>query len=280
MHAETAVPDPPRLRIRQHAASAGLIWVRQGLRLFARQPLMLVVLVGLGPLLLSTLQVVVPAVGNLVAAMLAPAVSLGMLAVCRCVRDGEPARIANYLQALEDPVARRHLLQLGVYYALFAGLVALILLLTGTTGGVAPPTPTPASPAGADATAMAIPGSAVLALLAVLVPFAMTVWFAPVLCGWHGMPAPKALFFSFFACWRNRGAIFLNLAALLGLWAIGLMVVGALIDVLNAKSGLAPYLLLAPLVFLVLAVFQASHLVMIDAVIDTGVKTEADDVRG
>ena len=117
---------------------------------------------------------------------------------------------------------------------------------------------------------MGIPGPALIALLALLVPFAMTVWFAPVLCGWHGMAAPKALFFSFFACWRNRGAIAINLIALLGLWAVGLLFVGALIDVLNARSGLAPYLLLAPLVFLILSIFQAAHLVTVEAVIDDG----------
>jgi len=28
-------------------------------------------------------------------------------------------------------------------------------------------------------------------------------WFAPVLAAWHAISAPKALFFSLFACWMN-----------------------------------------------------------------------------
>ena len=36
-----------------------------------------------------------------------------------------------------------------------------------------------------------------------LLPILMVTWFAQ-LVAWHGQPVGKALFFSFFACWRNR----------------------------------------------------------------------------
>jgi len=294
------------LLIRRHRAGAGLRWVQGGLRLFARQPLVLVVLVGLGPLVLSTLQIVVPLLGIFLTYLMAPAVSLGALNVCRAVQSGTTAGPANYLAALRDAPARRHLLQLGVYYALVAGIMALVVSQAGgdapgVSGAPAAQTAPAPAPAGAAATpaptpqaAAPAPGAAsvpatdaaplgdavqplprlsplVLLLLAVVgIPFAMSICFAPALAGWHGMPAAKALFFSFFACWRNRTALLVYLLSLLGLSVLAVSFLGALIDILNAKAGLAPYLLLAPLLFLMLAIFQSAHLVMIDAVIDDG----------
>lgn len=309
------VPVPMPVRMRRHRAGAGLQWVRQGLRLFARQPLMVVVLVGLGPLLLSTLQVVVPLLGIFLAYCFAPAVWVGVLNVCRDVRDGTAPGVASYARALHDPLARLRLLQLGIYYALFAGFVALAVNLLAlppapasapaiAPAAVTPPVPAPVAPVPSDTpppagtpdavAAGATPGAApaagaaevsapnlpplALVFLGLLsVPFAMTIWFAPPLVAWYRMPVPKALFFSFFACWRNRGAILVYLLTLLGLGAAGLLLLGALIDILNAKDGLAPYLLLAPVLFLMLAISQASHLVMVESVIDDGAPATQDD---
>jgi len=366
-----AAPADLPLRLNTYPARAGLQWVRQGLRLFAGAPLVLVVLVGLGPLLLSTLQVVVPLLGEFLAYWLAPAAAVGVLNVCRDVRAGATPGVGSYVRVLHEPLARLRLLQLGIYYALFAGLFSLLVNLlapapaaatavpgaaptplagaaspgatptmppvptgrgpdtaatnavsaappppdsavdapagppdaAGATASptVAPAAPTPAAPAagGADAAARSAapaaaagpaatpvparsaPGAAdaplpklpplALALLAMIgVPFAMTIWFAPPLVGWYRMPVAKALFFSFFACWRNRGALLVYLLALLGLGALGLLLLGALIDLINAREGLAPFLLMAPLVFLMLAIFQSAHLMMVEAVIEPG----------
>ena len=330
MASEDAAMSTPRSapapRIRTFRAAAGLSWVRQGLRLFARQPLVLAVLVGLGPLLLLTLKVV-PLLGDLASLLLTPAIGVGMLTVCRSIRAGEPAGISSYLAALREPVRRLRLLQLGAYYAIFAGLVSLALsfvpappaaggadLHARPSGGAtsvspsgpaadsstpigaatnpsapsSPATddasapalpPAPAAPAAAaskampaapDFTANPIPLPVFFALALVAVPFLMTIWFAPVLCGWYGMSAPKALFFSFFACWRNRTAMLVYLITLLGIWVLAVLVLASLIDVLNAKEGLAPYLLLAPLVFIIVAIAQSANLAMVEDVIDDG----------
>ncbi len=45
-----------------------------------------------------------------------------------------------------------------------------------------------------------------LVALLLYAPVMLAFWFAPALCYWHGMGAVKALFFSFFAAWRNTGA--------------------------------------------------------------------------
>jgi hypothetical protein len=307
---DAAVNGPPTaapLRIRRHPAAAGLTWVQRGLRLFARQPLALVVLVGLGPLILLTVSVI-PRLGDLAFPILVPAVSVGMLTVCRSVDRGLPPGIASYLAALRDPVARLRLLQVGIYSALFTGLVALaVSAIDGEqpaaspaghapeAGNVAPPalappeglsaTPpetAPAAPAPPDAAGpknapaagaapeKPLPLPVMLALLAVMLPYLMTVWFAPPLTGWYRMSAPKALFFSFFACWRNRAALLVYLVTLMGLGVLALLVVGSLIAVLDARSGLAPYLIVAPVFFLLLAISQCSNLAMVEDIIDDG----------
>src|SRR5262249_9982269 len=39
------------------------------------------------------------------------------------------------------------------------------------------------------------------------VPIALVMWFAPLLAGWHGLGAGKAMFGSIVGLWRNKGAI-------------------------------------------------------------------------
>jgi len=314
MNRPAAAPAP---RIRTHRAGTGLAWVQRGLRLFGRQPLMLVVLVGLGALLLLTISVIRD-VGNFAFLILAPAVSLGALTICRSVDRGQPPASALYLTALRDPVARLRLLQLGLYSAIYVGLSSLLLSgLPGTpaAGGAAsheaspngtrairpaggaddaaaPTAPSPAAPAvpavpaapgtplnpaavapdsapSADADAP-VPLPVFLAMVALLLPYTMTMWFAPVLSGWYGLSAPKALFFSFFACWRNRTAMLVYLITLLGIGVIAVLILGALVEILNVKAGLGLFLLVAPLGFVTTAIAQSANLEMIKDVIDTG----------
>lgn len=59
-----------------------------------------------------------------------------------------------------------------------------------------------------------------LTFVALYAPVTAALWFAPALVGWHRMPASKALFFSFFAAWRNWRALLVYFVGLLALWAI------------------------------------------------------------
>ncbi len=293
-----APPVPAAPRIRMHPAGAGLAWVRQGLLLYARYPLVLVVLVGLGPLFLATLQAV-PLYGDFAALVLTPAIGLGMLNVCRSARLGVTPGIGSYVSTLREPLARLRVLQLGVVYVLFAGVLALLLAALLPEHAAAPADASaPANGAGAATAPPPVPGGAgvpvapgtpaapefafgavplpVLAATVVLVlPFMMAVWFAPALAGWYRMSVPKALFFSFFACWRNRWAILVYLSTLLGLSIVAVMFVGTLIALLNARDGMAPYLLVAPLVFLTLTISQCANLAMVQDIIDDGEAIDA-----
>lgn len=311
MNSATGTPGP---RIRTHGARSGLAWVQRGLRLFWRQPLLLVVLVGLGVLVLFTLLVLLslairPEAGNLAFMVLTPAVSLGALAICRSVDQGQPPGSALYLLALRDPVARLRLLQLGLYSAIYFGVSSL--LVSGVPGAsdnraapakvVAPDIRPADAPRTAPATQAAPSGSAAapaagatspqgsppasapsapdevplplpvfLAMVALLLPYTMTMWFAPVLAGWHGLSAPKALFFSFFACWRNRWAMLIYFITLMGLSVIAVMILGSVIAILNVQEGFGLFLLVAPLGFVTTAIAQSANLEMIKDVIDAG----------
>ena len=307
-----ALPAP---KIRSHRAGTGLAWVQRGLRLFWRQPLMLVVLIGLGLLVLFTLLVLLsvfirPEAGNLAFLILTPVVSLGALAICRSVDQGQAPGSALYLAPLRDPVARLRLLQLGVYSAIYFGLSTL--LVSGMSG--APETraadgnasapavalsgqplantidkpqatpraaePAPAAsvqpPAGRPETTSPPPAEApmslpvFLAMVALLLPYTMTMWFAPVLSGWYGLSAPKALFFSFFACWRNRAAMLVYTLTLIGISVIAVMIMGALSAVLHVQEGFGLFLLVAPLGFVTTAIAQSANLEMTKDVIDAG----------
>ncbi len=39
-------------------------------------------------------------------------------------------------------------------------------------------------------------------------PLSLAFWHAPALVHWHGVPPAKSLFFSFVACFKNFGALF------------------------------------------------------------------------
>ncbi len=319
-------------RIRTLPARAGLQWLRSGVRLFLRQPLMLFVLVALGPLLVLLTLALLPVVGQAICLLLTPVLAVGMLSVCRAVDQGTTPGLGSYTAALLVPGARLQLLKIGVYYALVAGLLASAWSLlpdeppapaaasagsaaggreaghdasrdagrdagagadeggagaagaarggppaasggAGAGGGAAGPPPPAAAPVEPPpAAAMALTPLRVLVLgasLAVWLPLQMTIWFAPVLCAWHGMTAGKALFFSFFACWRNRGPMVLFLSALLGAFFLALVLCAAVVTALGAGDRAAQYLL-APLPLLVLAIAQTSNLTIYRAVVDGG----------
>ena len=273
--------------IRTRKAAAGLAWVQAGLRLFARRPLVIVVLVAFGPLLNWTIGLL-PIVGTAFALILFPTISLGMLAVCRAVDEGAMPGLSSYLAVLRDPVARWELLKIGVYYALVIGVLVTLWSLVPAGGGAPatsnPPAPSVPSPRADGAPAPASPANPatgttpleaqapelsltplrvamLLTAIAILVPLQMTIWFAPALVAWHRMPATKSLFYSFFACWRNRAPMVVYLLALFGLACIAVLAFAALVGLLNAKDGLAQFLL-APPPLLLLAITQTSTLAM------------------
>jgi hypothetical protein len=226
-------------------ARTGIQWVKSGVQTFLKQPL---ALAGLFFMYMAAVLVLsqVPILGPLLAGMLVPAATLGLMAATAEAAKGKfpmPSVLISAFRAGRQQA--RAMLVLGVLYTAGSLLATLIgSLLVGAS-----PVPTPAP--GADATPQ-IDGRT-LFILALHTPLLLVFWHAPALVHWHGVPPVKSLFFSAIACFRNFGALLIYgitwLALFLGvgfvLSSLGLMFGGLAV----ARSVMMPTVLLLVAMF-------------------------------
>lgn len=190
-------------------AGHGFGWLAQGWRLFRVAPLAWLLLV-FSYWFLMTLVSVLPLIGVAAASVLVPPFSVGFMAASRAAERGGQVTLGLLFEGFRQRVDVQ--LMLGGIY-----LLSLLLLLAATAladGGalarwmLAGETPD---------TEVVRSGAFLLALLfaaGLYVPVMLSFWFAPVLAAWHEISAPKALFFSLFACWMNwRAFLAYGLAA-------------------------------------------------------------------
>ena len=190
-------------------ARTGTQWVREGVRLFLRQPL------ALGGLfvmcvMLSTLLSMLPVVGGALAMALVPTGVVGLMAAAREVGDGRfpmPTILATALR--QSPAKTRAMLILGGLYALAVMLIVALTaamddgklreLLAQHGGSITPellndPALQPAARASARQMMLST---------ALLLPVSVLFWHAPALVHWHDVPVGKSLFFSAVGVLRN-----------------------------------------------------------------------------
>jgi len=171
-------------------ARTGLVWVRQGIRTFFRQPL---ALAGLSLLYVAALVAVslVPMVGVVLASILTPAATLGLMAATAEAETGRfpmPTVLVSAFRAGRQRL--RAILILGAIYAVGSiTATQLAVLLMGDPGNFNAASPT------------------TLLALALHTPLFMMFWHAPALVHWHGISPVKSLFFSTVACLKNFGAL-------------------------------------------------------------------------
>lgn len=190
-------------------AGHGFGWLAQGWRLFRVAPLAWLLLV-FSYWFLMTFVSVLPVIGVAAASILVPPFAVGFMAASRAAERGGPVSVGLLFEGFRQRVYVQ--LTLGGIY-----LLSLVLLLAATAladGGalarwmLAGEAPDPAVVRSGDfVTALALAA-------ALYVPVMLGFWFAPVLAAWHALAAPKALFFSLFACWMNwRAFLAYGLAA-------------------------------------------------------------------
>jgi hypothetical protein len=195
-------------------AIRGLAWITEGYRLFAKSPLLLVLLI-LAYWFLMLGSNVIPILGPLAATALIPTFSVGLMVACRALDRGEAAEMNQLFTGFRSNFPA--LLRLGLAYlvstvailaisALFDGGTLMKMMLLGVH---------PAADFGDDDGLLLATEVAMLLFVPVLMGF----WFAPMLAAWHGMPAFKSIFFSYFACLHNVRA-FLIYGAVLATLAI------------------------------------------------------------
>lgn len=185
-------------------AKTGAIWVKQGIRTFFKQPL---ALAGLFFMFMALLTIVsqLPYIGFVMAMVLLPAATLGLMAATREATQGRfpmplillTAFRVNKTQSramwvLGALYAASFLMAMGVSYLVDGGDFARVYL-----GGSMPSREAMMEPAFQGA---------MWVFIGLHLPLSLLFWHAPALIHWHGMTPVKSLFFSLVACFRNVGA--------------------------------------------------------------------------
>jgi MFS family permease len=226
-------------------ARTGLTWVKLGAVTFLRQPL---ALTGLFFMYMAAVLVIsqVPVLGIVLAAMIVPAATLGLMAATAEASSGRFPMPTVLLSAFRVGRQRgRAMLVLGALYTA-GSLVATVLgSLLGGSG----------ASAGGDSTAQTVDARTV-AVLVLHMPLVVLFWHAPALVHWHGVPPVKSLFFSAVACLRNVRALLVYgfawvlvfLVAGFAISAVGMMVGGVAV----ARS------IMMPTVLVLVAMFSTS----------------------
>ena len=210
-------------------AKQGLVWVKQGIRTFWRQPLAFTGLFFLFMAWVSVLSMV-PFIGAALALLVLPAATLGLMVATEQAASGKFPMPTVMLVAFRAGQQRlKAMMVLGGLYALsFLAVMAISALVDG--GGFAKVylANAPITPEVVNDTDFQ---TAMWLTTIMYVPLSMLFWHAPALVHWHGVPPVKSLFFSAIACWRNLGAFAVYLLA----WA-GVLVAGAVLIVLISSA--------------------------------------------
>jgi hypothetical protein len=204
-------------------AKQGLVWVKQGIRTFWRQPLAFTGLFFLFMAWVSVLSMV-PFVGAALALLVLPAATLGLMVATEQAASGKFPMPTVMLVAFRAGQQRlKAMMVLGGLYALsFLAVMAISALVDG--GGFAKVylANAPITPEVVNDTDFQ---TAMWLTTIMYVPLSMLFWHAPALVHWHGVPPVKSLFFSAIACWRNLGAFAVYLLAWAGVFVAGAMLI-------------------------------------------------------
>ena len=235
-------------------ARQGVVWVRQGIQAFFRQPL---ALIGLFFMFMAVMSVatLIPYVGAVLALALLPAATLGLMAAARETTLGKFPMPLILISAFRAGRQRmRAMMVLGLLYA--TGFLAVMGISALFDGGQF------ASlylVGGSITDAMLSSGDFLTAMwvaMALYLPLSILFWHAPGLVHWHGVSPVKSLFFSAVACLRNIGAYTVYSLVWMGIFLLG----GLLVAVLAGLSGSATLVasVMLPLALLIVAMFFAS----------------------
>ncbi len=259
-----AKPQGLVTHVRTLPASAGWSWLREGLALYWRQPFAftaLVILYTMALMLLSN----VPVVGLPIAAMLVPFGTVGLTLAGRVAEKGGMPLPALLLDGFREGPQRSPLLRLGFLHA----ALVLALVLVASVFAIDELRNWKVSDGQLDPASVSqnIPWDALVVSVLLYTPVLMLTWFAPQLVAWHRQPVSKALFFSFFACWRNKWP-FLVLGLVLMALSLG---VGYLTTELLRALGLSPQMmsmLFAPVAMVVTSITYATQYPIYRAIIE------------
>lgn len=178
-------------------AGRSIEWLKQGWQLFTRNPGMWIAIAVILMVIVVVLSFI-PVIGGLAAQFLMPVFAGGILLGCRSLAGGGDFGIDTLFAGFKQNTT--NLILVGVFY--LVGVVAITVLVFLVGGGAAI---TGGMMGRGPGVGMAVGGFfvAMLVMLALMVPLAMAVWFAPALVVFHNVAPLEAMKASFFACLKN-----------------------------------------------------------------------------
>lgn len=212
--------NKPKLpEIRQVPALNAWTWTVKGFELFRENPAMLIIL------LLIYLAIIIPisllpVVGSVLSALVAPIFSAGLMWGCQALYKKQDLEINHLFEGFKHNTSQ--LIAIGGFYMLSLLIIAIFvvmsldkptieLLMKGKN--VSPE----------QANAMMLP---ILMAMLLLVPVLMAYWFAPVLASLNNLNALEAMKLSFKACVKNFLPFFLYSVIFMVLLIIALIPAG------------------------------------------------------
>ncbi len=178
-------------------AGRGIEWLKQGWQLFVKNPGMWIAIAVILMVIVVVLSLI-PVVGNLAVNFLMPVFAGGILLGCKSLTEGGEFGIDALFAGFKQNTT--NLILVGVFYLIgMIAIMAVVFLIGGgaaVTGGLMGRGP---------GVGMAVGGFfvAMLVFMALMVPLAMAVWFAPALVVFHNISPFEAMKDSFFACLKN-----------------------------------------------------------------------------
>jgi hypothetical protein len=225
-------------------ARQGWSWVRSGIGTFFKQPLALGGLFFMFMAAMSLLAIL-PFVGSLLALMLLPAATLGLMVATQQAQRGQFPMPSVLISAFRTARAQS-MLALGVLYAL--GFLLVMGFSTLFDGGAFARTYFFGGRITPELLQTPSFQNAFFAAMVLYLPLSMMFWHAPGLVHWHGVSPVKSLFFSLVACLKNWRAFLVYGFAWFGLVSVCGMVVSALFGSLGganlASTALLPTMML------------------------------------
>lgn len=243
------------MQVQKHHAARGLFWLSDGLRIFGKQPFLLMLLTMIVAIMML-MTVGIPVIGPVISLAMAPPIYVGWM---HAIRTCDQGTVPNPLMLFE--AFRSHsrrvlpaLIQLGLINAVLtiaAKTLALSMAPENATILVDDPQE-----------GIQAPGSQInlwwpIILLALYIPIQMALWYAPLIIAWHGQPVLKSIFFSIVAAWRNKWAFAALFVSFFWL-AVAAVVVVQLISAALSLSLQSAQFLMAPAILFMISALQCS----------------------
>jgi len=232
----------------------GVQWVKQGMRTFWRQPLALSGLFFMFMAAMSLLSMV-PLLGNILALVILPGATLGLMAATKEALTGKfpmPVLLVSAFRAGKQQL--QAMLLLGAIYA--AGFLLVLGISAPADGGKFAQLYLVGGAMSVELLQAPDFQLAVLLSMALYLPLSLLFWHAPALVHWHGVQPVKSLFFSLVACLRNFWAF-----TLFGLAWMGVFVgMGTAVSLVASLLGSVEVVsvMMFPLAMLMAAMFFTS----------------------